>query len=85
MLTPIQCEGCYPFQDDDPNIVKECPHVFFIGNQPAFETAVISGPLGQQVRLITVPPFKETGTLVLLDAETLEVECMRFDIFEGKG
>jgi DNA polymerase delta subunit 2 len=70
--------GSYPFQDSDPFIMQECPHVFFVGNQPHFATTVIEGPAGQQVRLIAVPAFKETGTLVLLDAETLEVETITF-------
>jgi len=68
----------YPFQDSDPFIIRECPHVYFVGNQPKFSTTVIEGPEGQQVRLIAVPPFKETGTLVLLDGETLEVETVNF-------
>ena len=70
--------GSYPFQDNDPLIMRECPHVFFAGNQPRFATSVIEGPEGQQVRLIAVPRFKETGTLVLLDAETLQAECVTF-------
>ena len=52
--------------------------MYFVGNQPKFSTTVIEGPEGQQVRLIAVPPFKETGTLVLLDGETLEVETVNF-------
>lgn len=70
--------GSYPFQDSDPFIIRESPHVFFVGNQPGFGTTVIEGPAGQQVRLIAVPAFKETGTLVLLDAETLEAETVTF-------
>ncbi|KAF2094049.1 hypothetical protein NA57DRAFT_47155 [Rhizodiscina lignyota] len=69
----------YPFQDDDPLLIKECPHVFFVGNQPRFESRVIEGPLGQQVRLIAIPRFRESKTIVLLDAETLAVETMAFD------
>ena len=44
----------------------------------------MEGPQNQSVRLITVPSFRATGLVVLLDTETLEVDCMRFDIF-GKG
>ena len=53
-----------------------------MGNQPTFETTVIEGPIGQSVRLIAVPKFKETGEIVLLDTETLEVELVKFDIME---
>ncbi|QDS72826.1 hypothetical protein FKW77_006827 [Venturia effusa] len=74
----------YPFRDSDPFIVQDCPHVYFVGNQPSFATAVIAGPLGQEVRLIAVPKFKEEGILVLLDSETLDVECVKFKIGEGQ-
>jgi len=70
----------YPFQDRDPFVLSKCPHVYFVGNQPRFDTATIEGPLGQQVRLVTIPRFRETGELVLLDTETLDVEVVKFDI-----
>ena len=73
--------GCYPFQDKDQFVIEECPHVYFVGNQPAFETAIIDGPAGQSVRLIAIPKFKETGELVLLDMDTLEVEAVKFEVF----
>ncbi|KAK5112927.1 hypothetical protein LTR62_003749 [Meristemomyces frigidus] len=73
---------CYPFQDGDQFVLKECPHVYIVGNQPKFETVVIEGPLGQQVRLIAAPKFKETGELVLLDCETLVPELVKFEVFD---
>ncbi len=78
---------CYPFQDRDHFVIEQCPHVFFVGNQPRFDTTVIDGPGGaggdqqqQQVRLITIPKFHETGELVLLDTDTLEVELVKFEV-----
>lgn len=75
---------CYPFQTDDPFVLREgkCPHLYFVGNQPAFGTRVIEGPKGERVRLVSVPKFAETGELVLVDEETLEVELIRFDVNE---
>ncbi len=73
--------GCYPFQEKDQFVIEECPHVYFAGNQPNFETSIIEGPEGQWVRLIAVPKFKETGELVLLDVDTMEIETVKFDIF----
>ncbi|OCT54468.1 DNA polymerase subunit delta-2 [Cladophialophora carrionii] len=73
---------CYPFQDRDQFVIDECPHVLFVGNQPKFDTTVIHGPDGQQVRLITLPRFRKTGELVLVDSETLEVEVVKFDIYD---
>ncbi|KAK0659269.1 DNA polymerase delta subunit 2 [Lasiodiplodia hormozganensis] len=77
---------CYPFQDDDPLLIKDCPHVYFAGNQPSFGTRVIEGPAGQRVTLIAVPKFKETGSMVLIDSETLEVESIEVGLVEdGKA
>ncbi|MCJ1247441.1 hypothetical protein MMC30_004655 [Trapelia coarctata] len=73
---------CYPFQEKDPFVIEECPHVYFVGNQPRFESAVIDGPAGQNVTLIAVPIFRETGEVVLLDTDSLEVEIIKFDIFD---
>lgn len=73
--------GCYPFQEKDQFVIEECPHVYFAGNQPDFETSIIEGPEGQFVRLIAIPKFKETGELVVLDVDTMEVEIVKFDIF----
>ncbi|KHN98482.1 DNA polymerase delta small subunit [Metarhizium album ARSEF 1941] len=68
----------YPFQEDDPFVMKTCPHLFFVGCQPEFSTRTIGGPRGQSVRLITVPSFAETKELVLVDMETMEVSLVSF-------
>ncbi|KAF2237654.1 hypothetical protein EV356DRAFT_510632 [Viridothelium virens] len=72
----------YPFQLKDAFIISECPHVYIVGNQPKFDTAVIEGPDGQRVRLIAVPKFRDTGELILLDMENLGVEVVKFDLFQ---
>jgi DNA polymerase delta subunit 2 len=64
--------------------MNSCPHLYFVGSQPKFDTAVIEGPEGQMVRLIAVPKFAETGEIVLVDSETLEVERIRIQVFEAK-
>lgn len=69
--------GSYPFQDEDPFVLNTCPHVFFVGSQPKFDTASIEGPDGQVVRLIAVPEFCKTGELVLVDSESLETSVVR--------
>lgn len=37
-----------------------------------------------RVRLLSIPRFKDTGELILVDTETLEVEVIRFGTFAGK-
>ncbi|KAF2857269.1 DNA polymerase delta subunit 2 [Piedraia hortae CBS 480.64] len=71
---------CYPFQDKDRFVIKDCPHVFVVGNQPRFETQVIVGPDDQTVRMLAVPNFNETGQVVLLDMQTLEPEVLKFEV-----
>ncbi|KAK7953379.1 DNA polymerase delta subunit 2 [Apiospora saccharicola] len=70
----------YPFQDDDPFVMKECPHLYFVGNQPEFGTKVIKGGEGQTVRLIAVPSFTATHEIVLVDSETLEVSKVKLNV-----
>lgn len=85
--------GCYPYQSHDPFTLQSCPHVFFAGNQPSFQTGIVEGSAAlsssdngeeqiTRVRVITLPKFRETGEIVLVDAETLEVEVIKFATFE---
>ncbi|KAG5458281.1 MAG: DNA polymerase alpha/epsilon subunit B-domain-containing protein [Olpidium bornovanus] len=67
---------CYPFTDQDPFIMTESPHVYFIGNQPEFMTRVVDGEDGQRVRVVLVPSFEETGTVVLVDLVTLDCHLL---------
>lgn len=40
---------------------------------------------GRRVRVISLPRFSETGELVLVDAETLEVEVVRFSTIDDEA
>ncbi|EAW10265.1 DNA-directed DNA polymerase delta subunit POL31 [Aspergillus clavatus NRRL 1] len=42
------------------------------------------GDAGPRVRLLSIPKFKETGELILIDTESLEVEVVKFGVFAGK-
>ncbi|CAM1508378.1 Fc.00g052260.m01.CDS01 [Cosmosporella sp. VM-42] len=70
----------YPFQEDDPFVMKSCPHLYFVGCQPHFSTKLVHGPDGQQVRLVTVPSFSQTKELVIVDMETLEVKKVKISV-----
>lgn len=35
--------ACLPYTSEDPFIIKECPHVYFAGNQPRFQKKVVQG------------------------------------------
>ena len=70
--------GCYPFADNDPFIMKECPHVYFAANQDEFSSKTFEGPDKQRVLLITVPTFSKTATCVLVNLRTLTCSPMKF-------
>ena len=72
--------GCYPYaeEQEDPFVVRECPHVFFAGNQPRFESKLVEGPSGQRVRTIMVPDFCREHTCVLVNLTTLECRPLSF-------
>ncbi|EJD53361.1 hypothetical protein AURDEDRAFT_54409 [Auricularia subglabra TFB-10046 SS5] len=69
---------CYPFVADDPFVLKESPHVYAIGNQAAFQTDIVKDEAGNPIRVVLVPRFSKTGTLVLLNTKTLEVRPISF-------
>ena len=91
MYRPFQLAlriGCYPFQDRDPFVLEETPHIFFAGNQPEYATRLVHGTYdigvanlgddGQKVRIICLPRFSKTGEIVLVNLSTLESELVRF-------
>lgn len=73
---PDQMHSC-PFHEKDPFIINTTPHVYYMGNQEKFETKLVQGPEGQQVRLIALPSFATTQTVVLLNLDTLAVHPVR--------
>ncbi|KAF2683456.1 hypothetical protein K458DRAFT_419059 [Lentithecium fluviatile CBS 122367] len=73
---------CYPFQDDDPLLLRECPHIYLAGNMKKFGRRVIEGPAGQKVLLVAVPKFRETGQIVLVDLESMEVELVECGVVQ---
>jgi DNA polymerase delta subunit 2 len=60
--------------------MEEAPHVFFAGNQPEFATKVTTGADGQKVRLVCVPSFAASKTIVCVNVDTLECHPITFDV-----
>ncbi|XP_038558392.1 DNA polymerase delta subunit 2 [Micropterus salmoides] len=75
--------GCFPFYQKDPFILEECPHVYFSGNAPTFESKLIKGPDGQEVLLVTIPEFSSTQIACLVNLRTLECEPVSFSAFSA--
>ncbi|GLC37503.1 hypothetical protein PLESTB_001754600 [Pleodorina starrii] len=75
---------CYPFHDKDPFILETSPHVYFVGNQPEFATRLVGsgagagGSAAPVVRLVAVPSFARSGTIVLVNLRTLACHPVSF-------
>jgi DNA polymerase delta subunit 2 len=59
--------------------MTETPHVYFAGNQPAFAEKLVEQD-GVKARVILVPSFAKTSTIVLLNLRTLECEPVSFNL-----
>lgn len=64
--------SAFPFKLHDPFVIDTCPHVYFVGDQPEFDSKLVHGEDGQRVQLIAVPSFANTRTFVLVDLENLD-------------
>ncbi|OWF46452.1 DNA polymerase delta subunit 2-like [Mizuhopecten yessoensis] len=71
--------GCYPYYKEDPFIIKECPHIYFAGNQSSYGCRLHKGSSGQQVLLVSIPRFCQTSTCVLINLRTLECQALEFN------
>ncbi|KAJ2356815.1 DNA polymerase delta small subunit Cdc1 [Coemansia sp. RSA 2618] len=76
---------CYPFTEHDPFVVRQTPHVYFAGNQERFDVATAAGTDGQLTRVVMVPDFSQSHTIVLLNLRTLECSSVRIDALGGAG
>ena len=47
-------------------------------------TDIMDGSGGPLVRLLAIPKFHETGEVLLVDSETLDVEVVKFGVFSGQ-
>ncbi|NXX21062.1 DPOD2 polymerase, partial [Podargus strigoides] len=73
--------GCYPFYKSDPFILTDCPHVYFCGNAPRFQSKVLEGEEGQRVLLVAVPTFSTTQTACLVNLRDLSCQPISFSGF----
>ena len=65
---------CFPFREDDPFVIERAPDVLFAGCQPCYGEETIfqhKNSRESAVKLISVPTFAKTRSIVLLDLETL--------------
>lgn len=79
----------YPQADTDPFVLEECPHIYFSGNQEEFGERLLMENKGKQqlyrqgVKIISVPSFQRTKSIVLMDLATLQCYEVSFGLSEG--
>lgn len=65
-------------------MLKETPHIYIVGGQPHFGTKLVTEETKDgskiQCRVVIVPSFAKSGTLVLVNVRTLEVKCVNFAV-----
>lgn len=68
---------CHPYFGADPFIMRETPDLYIVGGQKKFGTKLVTEE-GRRCRLVLVPEFVRTGTVVLVNVQSLEVKTVRF-------
>ena len=64
----------FPYVEEDPFVVHEAPHVYFAGNQAQYGERLVTTGLATRVnavKLIAIPTFRKTHSIVLLDVSSL--------------
>ena len=71
----------YAYEEMDPFLLENTPHVYFVSNSKSFETKLITFKDKEEkgyCRLISIPVFKDTPQLILLDINSLQVFQIQF-------
>ncbi|CAD5225168.1 unnamed protein product [Bursaphelenchus xylophilus] len=69
----------HPYVGKDPLVIKETPHVFFVGNQPKFASEMVKLSDGCKVLMLSLPRFSQTHEVYLFNPKTLET--LPFEVF----
>lgn len=68
----------YPYYNEDPFVLQDCPDIYFAGNQPKFESREISVN-GHSILLLLVPTFDLSGIGVLVNLRDLSCNPISVD------
>ena len=89
----------YPFKESDPFVISDSdlnfedeedskalytqvPHVYFVGNMEAYKEELLSSK-GQYLKVISLPTFATSHSIVLLDMNSLQSFEVMFDLSEN--
>jgi len=69
----------YPFENEDPLVLNELPHIFFVGNQQGLESTWMDGTdEDSRTLLISLPSFASSKKVALLNLRNMRVKEMDF-------
>ncbi|KAI0637203.1 DNA polymerase alpha/epsilon subunit B-domain-containing protein [Trametes polyzona] len=82
---------CHPYFSKDPFVMTQTPDIYVVGNQPAFATKLVRDVEDEReqqegdeevrrCRIVLLPKFRESGTLVLVNLRTLAVRKVQFAV-----
>ncbi|KAF5367199.1 hypothetical protein D9758_003926 [Tetrapyrgos nigripes] len=74
---------CHPYFDRDPFILEQTPDIYAIGGQESFGTRLVEEFEDEDIkrcRIVLLPSFAKTGTLVLVNMRTLGVKTVKFAV-----
>ncbi|EDO17268.1 hypothetical protein Kpol_538p28 [Vanderwaltozyma polyspora DSM 70294] len=69
----------YPYKESDPFNLTQWPHVYIVGNQPLYGAKDVQIK-DKTIKIISVPQYSETGSVVILDLETFNTEEIKIQI-----
>jgi DNA polymerase delta subunit 2 len=76
----------FPYVDTDPFVMLQAPHVYFAGNQEEYGERLVTSGLTtckQAVKILSVPIFRKSKSIVLLDVTSLQSYEVKFDLSHG--
>ncbi|KAH9946304.1 DNA polymerase alpha/epsilon subunit B-domain-containing protein [Epithele typhae] len=82
---------CHPYFAKDPFVMARTPDIYAVGNQPEFATKLVEAEgdpnaddkadrLTKRCRIVLLPKFATSGTLVLVNMRTLSVRRTQFAV-----
>ncbi|KAI6171730.1 putative DNA polymerase delta small subunit [Aphelenchoides besseyi] len=75
---PNSVDG-WPFENRDPQILDEIPHVYFAGNQPDYLSRMVEFKNGARTLLLTIPVFREKFQAVVMNVRSMRTQLFNFD------
>jgi len=68
--------------NEDPFLLEESPHIFFVGNEDKFATSIVKGQKNEMIRIVMIPRFSDSKTIILVDTDSLDIHPITFSSWD---